>query len=322
MSRSEGLSTRSLETRSAAPLRASGFRWPREWTPYLFIAPLVVYLPAVFAYPLFYNALISFQNFTIRSVVTGAADFVGLDNFRAILSNPVTWLALRNTAIFAASSLFLQYVIGLALALLFTRAFPLKGFMRGIMLLPWLLPSVATVTVWLWLFDGTNGLINYFLLQLHVIAMPVSWLNSPASALVAIIIVNVWVGIPFNLVILYSGIQAIPKELYEAAEIDGARAFQRFRFVTLPLLKPVNAVLLLLFCHARSCRERAFLQAKSPPRKSFGFTRRRAPQYGGHAGDRTPHAPRHPQPALSRRDEPCRGRSESRRGDRPPARDR
>ncbi len=246
MSRSEGLSTRSLETRSAAPLRASGFRWPREWTPYLFIAPLVVYLPAVFAYPLFYNALISFQNFTIRSVVTGAADFVGLDNFRAILSNPVTWLALRNTAIFAASSLFLQYVIGLALALLFTRAFPLKGFMRGIMLLPWLLPSVATVTVWLWLFDGTNGLINYFLLQLHVIAMPVSWLNSPASALVAIIIVNVWVGIPFNLVILYSGIQAIPKELYEAAEIDGARAFQRFRFVTLPLLKPVNAVLLLL----------------------------------------------------------------------------
>lgn len=246
MSRSEGLSTRSLETRSAAPLRASGFRWPREWTPYLFIAPLVVYLPAVFAYPLFYNALISFQNFTIRSVVTGAADFVGLDNFRAILSNPVTWLALRNTAIFAASSLFLQYVIGLALALLFTRAFPLKGFMRGIMLLPWLLPSVATVTVWLWLFDGTNGLINYFLLQLHVIAMPVSWLNSPASALVAIIIVNVWVGIPFNLVILYSGIQAIPKELYEAAEIDGARALQRFRFVTLPLLKPVNAVLLLL----------------------------------------------------------------------------
>ncbi|MBN9432834.1 MAG: sugar ABC transporter permease [Bosea sp.] len=240
------MSTRSLETRSAAPLRASGFRWPREWTPYLFIAPLVVYLPAVFAYPLFYNALISFQNFTIRSVVTGAADFVGLDNFRAILSNPVTWLALRNTAIFAASSLFLQYVIGLALALLFTRAFPLKGFMRGIMLLPWLLPSVATVTVWLWLFDGTNGLINYFLLQLHVIAMPVSWLNSPASALVAIIIVNVWVGIPFNLVILYSGIQAIPKELYEAAEIDGARAFQRFRFVTLPLLKPVNAVLLLL----------------------------------------------------------------------------
>lgn len=117
--------------------------------------------------------------------------------------------------------------------------------MRGIMLLPWLLPSVATVTVWLWLFDGTNGLINYFLLQLHVIAMPVSWLNSPASALVAIIIVNVWVGIPFNLVILYSGIQAIPKELYEAAEIDGARALQRFRFVTLPLLKPVNAVLLL-----------------------------------------------------------------------------
>jgi multiple sugar transport system permease protein len=220
--------------------------WRRGWAAYIFLLPLLIYLPVLFAYPLYYNALISFQDYTMRSVITGAADFVGWDNFRAVLADPVTLLAIKNTAIFTACSLCCQYVIGMALALLFTRAFPLRGVLRGIMLLPWLLPSIATVTIWLWLFDGLNGLINYALVGLHLIGQPVAWLNSPVTAMISIILVNVWVGVPFNLVILYGGLQSIPAELYEAAEIDGANALQRFRLITMPLLRGVNAVLLLL----------------------------------------------------------------------------
>jgi len=232
------------DTRLTAPRRWR--HWKRTANAYLFLIPLLIYLPVLFAYPLLYNSLIGFQHYTMRSVITGAAPFIGLDNFAEVLRNPVTLLAIKNTAIFTGCSLALQYVIGILLALLFKRRFPLSGVFRGLMLLPWLLPSIATVTIWLWLFDALNGLINYLLIQLHLIAQPIPWLNSPTTAMASIITVNVWVGVPFNLVILYGGLQAISAELYEAARIDGASAWQRFWFVTMPLLRPVNAILLLL----------------------------------------------------------------------------
>jgi len=213
---------------------------------YALLLPLFLYVPIMYGYPIVYNLLVSFEDFTMRSVVTGRADFVGLENLITVLRDPVTLLAIKNTAIFTVTSLLLQYVIGMALALLFARRFPLNTLLRAVLLLPWLLPSIASVTAWLWLFDGLNGLINYLLMEAHILSRPVSWVDSPETALSAVVIVNVWIGIPFNLVILHSGIQTIPKDLYEAAEIDGARGVQRFLYITLPNLAAVNAILLML----------------------------------------------------------------------------
>ena len=220
--------------------------WKLPAAQYALLLPLILYVPIMYGYPIAYNVLVSFEDFTMHSVVTGHADFVGLKNLITVLRDPVTVLAIRNTAIFTVTSLLFQYVIGMALALLFVRRFPLNTFLRAVLLLPWLLPSIASVTAWLWLFDGMNGLLNYLLMEAHILSRPVGWVDSPETALSAIIIVNVWIGIPFNLVILYSGMQAIPRDLYEAAEIDGARGLQRFLYITLPNLAAINAILLML----------------------------------------------------------------------------
>ena len=229
--------------------RRAGMRRRRRNLPaakYALLLPLFLYVPIMYGYPIVYNLLVSFEDFTMRSVVTGRADFVGLENLITVLRDPVTKLAIKNTVMFTVTSLLLQYVIGMALALLFARRFPLNTLLRAVLLLPWLLPSIASVTAWLWLFDGLNGLINYLLMEAHILSRPVSWVDSPDTALSAVVIVNVWIGIPFNLVILHSGIQTIPKDLYEAAEIDGARGVQRFLYITLPNLAAVNAILLML----------------------------------------------------------------------------
>ena len=160
--------------------RRAGMRRRRRNLPaakYALLLPLFLYVPIMYGYPIVYNLLVSFEDFTMRSVVTGRADFVGLKNLVTVLRDPVTILAIKNTAIFTVTSLLLQYVIGMALALLFARRFPLNTFLRAVLLLPWLLPSIASVTAWLWLFDGLNGLINYLLMEAHILSRPVSWVE-------------------------------------------------------------------------------------------------------------------------------------------------
>lgn len=210
----------------------------------LFLLPLALYLPAVFAYPLAYNAWISFRKFDLRSLVTGTSEFVGLDNFATVLQNETTMTALRNTVIFTVVSLVVQYIVGLALATFFHQRFPLSGAMRSMLILPWLVPGVVTSTVWRWMFNDENGFINRMLEAVG--APPVSWLTSPTPALVAVTLVNIWVGISFNMVLLHGGLGGIPGERYEAAKVDGASAWQRFRHVTLPGLRPVTGVVLIL----------------------------------------------------------------------------
>ncbi len=210
----------------------------------LFLLPLALYLPAIFAYPLIYNAWISFRKFDLRSLVTGASEFVGLDNFVTVLQDDTTMTALRNTIIFTSVSLLVQYVIGLALAMFFHQRFPLSGAMRSMLILPWLVPGVVTSTVWRWMFNDDNGFINRLLEAVG--GQPISWLTSPTPALVAVTLVNIWVGISFNMVLLHGGLGGIPGERYEAAKVDGATSWQRFRHVTLPGLRPVTGVVLIL----------------------------------------------------------------------------
>jgi len=216
----------------------------------LFLLPAVAYIVLFFGYPIVENVLMGFEHYTTSTFFTGHAPWAGLANYRALLRSNVFDEAARNTLIFTVGSIAGQFTIGLGLALYFQRNFPLSGFLRSLLLLPWLIPLLAATTIWKWILDADNGVLNRLLADVHLTsshpgAHP-GWLTSPTLALVSVILVNIWIGIPFNATILYGGLRDIPEHLYEAAALDGATDWQAFRYITWPLLRPVVNVVLVL----------------------------------------------------------------------------
>ena len=230
-------------TATAAPARAPRKR-SGQWAAWAFLAPVVIYLVAFYAYPLYRNLDLSLRHYTVRSFVQGDAPFSGLDNYRTVIDNPTFWPALLHTVVFTGVSLIFQFTIGMALAVFFAQSFKLSATLRALFLVPWLLPLIVSSSTWSWMLNSDSGVVNSLIQNLGI--DPVNWLPSPAWALTSVIIANIWIGIPFNLVVLYSGLQAIPSEIHEAASIDGATGWQRFWRVTFPLLRPVSAIVLLL----------------------------------------------------------------------------
>lgn len=227
-----------------APERARPRARSAQWAAWGFLAPAAVYLLAFYAYPLYKNLDLSFRNYTVYNFVHGGAPFAGLSNYASIVDDPAFYPALIHTLVFTALSLAFQFAIGLALAVFFTRHFPLSGLLRALFLVPWLLPLIVSASTWAWMLDSNYGIVNAALRAVGIGS--VDWLTSPSWSLPSVIIANVWIGVPFNLVLLYSGLQAIPEDLYEAASLDGAGPWQRFRRITWPLLRPVSAITLLL----------------------------------------------------------------------------
>jgi multiple sugar transport system permease protein len=223
-----------------------GARRRRALLNWAFVAPAVLYMLAFFGYPLVRNVLMSFQHYTPSTFFTGRAPFNGLDNWRTVLHGGLFGDALWQTLLFTVGSLLGQFLIGLALAVFFTRRFPLSGTVRSLLLLPWLIPMVVSGTLWRRLLDQDGGVINRFLESTGLTDGHTPWLNSPSMALMSVILVNIWIGIPFNMVILYGGLQEIPRDVLEAASIDGASAWRTFRTVTVPMLRPVITVVLVL----------------------------------------------------------------------------
>jgi multiple sugar transport system permease protein len=216
----------------------------RQLAAWAFLAPVAAYLAVFYAYPLYRNADLSLRHYTVRSFVQGGAPFSGWDNFHQVVTDPTFTTALRNTMVFTLVSIVFQYAIGLALAVFFNRGFRLAPTLRALFLIPWLLPLIVSASTWSWMLNSESGVVNY---AFHLVGLgQVDWLTSPHWALVSVITANIWIGIPFNLVILYSGLQNIPAELYEAAALDGAGAWQQFRLITFPLLRPVSAITVLL----------------------------------------------------------------------------
>jgi multiple sugar transport system permease protein len=211
-----------------------------------FLLPAVVYLLLFFGYPVVQNVLMAFEDYTTATFYTGEAPWVGFANYGAVLTSAVFDQALLNTVLFTVGSIAGQFVIGLAIAVFFQRRFPLSGVLRSLLLLPWLIPLIVSGAVWRWILDQDNGALNRFLGGLHLVQDNPGWLTSTSLALIAVIGVNIWVGIPFNTTILYGGLQDIPEELYEAAALDGATGWRAFRHVTWPLLRPVVNVVLVL----------------------------------------------------------------------------
>ncbi|MEU9671173.1 sugar ABC transporter permease [Streptomyces bobili] len=214
-----------------------------QWT---FIVPAGAYLLLFFGYPIVKNVVMSFQQYTTTTFYTGAAPFVGLRNYAEILSSDLFSHALLTTVLFSVGSIFGQFVLGLAFALFFQRRFPLGGVLRSLLLLPWLLPLVVSGTTWRWMLDTDTGVVNDVLRDLHLLSSGIPWLTGTSEALVSVILINIWVGVPFNTAILYGGLQDIPTHLYEAAKLDGAGPVTSFRHVTWPLLRPVVSVVLVL----------------------------------------------------------------------------
>lgn len=213
------------------------------WVAVAFVAPLVAYLVLFYAYPLVQNFAMSVHRYDRASFVSGAAPFVGLDIYGELLAQPKFWRVVGQTATFTFASIAVQYVVGLALAVFFQRSFRLSATLRAIFLVPWLLPVIVSGTTWQWMMNPDSGVMNVIAGWFGV--EPIWWLNAEHS-LMSVIIANIWLGIPFNLVILYSGLQNIPTTVYEAASIDGAGPWRRFWSITMPLLRPVTLITLLL----------------------------------------------------------------------------
>lgn len=217
---------------------------PTTWAALAFLAPLLVYLAVFYVYPLYRNVELSLHDYTPRAFVRGNAEWVGLGNYADILASHTFWPAVRNTVIFTVVSIVMQFSIGLALAVFFRRNFRLSAALRGLFLVPWLLPLIVSGSTWAWMLNSENGIVNSVLESFGI--GQINWLTSPTTALLSVTIANIWLGIPFNLVILYSGLQNIPVDVYEAGSLDGANAWQQFWRITFPLLKPVSAITLLL----------------------------------------------------------------------------
>lgn len=210
------------------------------------VALTLAFLLAFVGYPVVYNLLMSFQEVTVATMARLDRPWVGTANFEAVLADPLFPLVLRNSLVFTIACVLAQVVLGFALALFFSLPFPGAAWFRGVILAGWILPLLVVGAIFKWLYATNGGLINEALLGLGLLARPVNWLSSPDLSLLSIVLANIWYGTPFAMILLAAGLAGLPQELYEAAHLDGAGPWQRFRHVTLPLMKPSLLAVLTL----------------------------------------------------------------------------
>ena len=213
---------------------------------FLLALPAIIYITIFLVVPLVYNIWLSISDANGSNLITGDYHPTGFANYKEMLASPGFWNGVKLSAIFTVASLALQFLVGYALALFFRKPFPGNGIIRALLLVAWILPAVVTGTIFRWMFDSDFGVINYFLTSMHLVDKPVMWLTGPTTAMVAVVVANLWVGMPFNMLLILSGLHTIDDGLYEAAEVDGAGPIRTFFSITEPLLRPVVFSFLLL----------------------------------------------------------------------------
>jgi multiple sugar transport system permease protein len=211
-----------------------------------FLLPAIAYVLFAFAIPVVYNLALSFEQTSPATISHLTAPFAGWSNYTTTLKDPTADSAIVRTFSFTVLSLLFQFFIGFGLALLFNVRFPLSRFTRSLILVPWLLPLLVTGVIFKFLFQLQAGAVNQILLDLHLVHQPVGFEVSSGWAYVTVLITNVWIGVPFFAVLLYSALQDVPADLIEAARIDGAGPWQRLVRVTLPVIRPVIEVVFVL----------------------------------------------------------------------------
>lgn len=206
------------------------------------LAPALLYIVCVMVIPFAWAIWSSLTNKTIGV----AGEFVGLKNYIDLLRDPRFLNSVWKTILYTGSCLFFKTILGVAVALVLHQKLPCKGLFRALLILPWTLPTVVTVLLWKWLFSDVGGVFNYILMQTHVVDSMIPWLSDKTMAMVAAVLVDVWRGTPFIAISVLAGLQTIPYDLYEAAEIDGANMVQRFLSITLPSIMGVLTIAMLV----------------------------------------------------------------------------
>ncbi len=209
---------------------------------YLLLVPALLLLLVFVAYPFLFGIWLSVSN----SQIGQTGHFIGLRNFDFERGDTVFIAAFMNTVSYTAITTVFKLALGMIMALLLNQVFPAQRFVRAALLLPWIIPSVLSTLAWRWMFDPTFSVVNWVIIHSHLSATGVDWLGKTATALTSLMIVNVWRGTPFYGIAFLAGLQTIPPDLYEAARVDGASRWQQFRVITIPMLRPVLLVVLLL----------------------------------------------------------------------------
>jgi multiple sugar transport system permease protein len=215
----------------------------REWTAYLFNAPGLITFAVFVVYAVYTSFVLSFHEWNI---LEPEKPFVGLDNYREVLRDDAFWDSVGHSVYFVLGSVPATMAIALVLALLLNTKIRGLGLFRTAYYLPVITPLVIAAIIWKWVYNGDFGLLNFYLVQLNIIDEPVQWLGDTTWAMPAVIVMNIWKGVGFNMVVYLAGLQAIPAEYYEAADVDGAGPWQQFRRITLPLVAPTTFFLLVI----------------------------------------------------------------------------
>ena len=224
----------------ALPKKASRLTRQRTRSAWMFMAPMLLVLALVAGWPLLRTFWFGFTDANLSDL--DASEFIGLINYYYLLQDPDWWNAVWNTFVFAIVSVALETILGLGIALALHAHFRGRGLLRAAVLIPWAIPTVVSAQMWSWMFNDVFGVINHALVALHLIDQPIAWTASPDTALIAVIMVDVWKTTPFMALLLLAGLQMLPEECYESARVDGVHPLKVFLKVTLPLLKPALMV--------------------------------------------------------------------------------
>jgi len=215
----------------------------RNWSAYFFLGPGLIIFALFTVFALLFAFYLTFHEW---SIIEPAKPFVGLRNYQDMLHDKDYGQSIINTVYYTGGSVPVAMAIGLLLAVLLNQPIRFRGMFRTLYYLPVVTPLVVTAIIWKWLFNGDYGLFNYYLLKTHLVDDPLLWLSDKNLAMPAVILMTIWGSVGFSMVVYLAGLQSIPEELYEAATIDGAGAIAKFRYITIPLLRPTTLFLLVI----------------------------------------------------------------------------
>lgn len=235
----------------------------------LFALPAVLYMLIFVVYPMLQNFILSFKNVDVYTFAnTAKQEVVGFQNYIELFTGKdgILGKAVLNTLIFTVASIFFQFFIGFGLALLFSKRFKGSAFFRGVTMISWLLPVTVAGLLFKFMFASKGGIVNQLLMTLNLIDKPLEWLLEPGLAMIAIVVANIWIGIPFNMMLLITGLTTISEEIYESSRLDGASKIQTLFQITIPMIKPaIMSVLTLGFVYTFKVFDLVWVMTKGGP---------------------------------------------------------
>lgn len=233
---------------------------------WLFVLPALLYMLVLAGYPIVSNFVLSFQDVTVKTIRLTEKPFAGFVNYVNLFQGGLLTSSMRNTLLFTVCSLVFQFLIGFVLALFFNKRFTTAKFVRGLLMIPWMIPITVTALIFKFIFGTNVGILNQVLQTVGFINAPIEWLTQPDTAMIALVVANVWIGIPFNMILLSVGLTTIPQELYESASMDGANGWHSFRHITLPMMKSsIESVLILGFIYTFKVFDLVFVMTGGGP---------------------------------------------------------